>query len=177
MKNKGFLFKILALVSAIASVVFVCLIKFNVMASAGDSSSDLGAAWSIFGDATRADKVKLAQFGGIEYNSAIRTFAVFLMIVLAVVVLLLIIFTLYGKFAKQPFEACSGTCNILSVVVSILGIALLITILSYTGANTNVVANIKSGVVVSNVVMLVLHSVFAVLTSVLYIAGAVNTKK
>ena len=176
MKNKGFLFKILALISAIASVVFACLIRFNVRAGVNGENVDLGESWSIFGDATRLDKVNLAQVGGIEYDPAIRTFAVFLIVVLSIVTIILIVLSLYGKFSKNPFEACSGTCNILSVVVSLLGVALLATVLSYVGANTNAGKVIEAGIVVSNVVMLVLMTVFAVLASVLYITGAVNTK-
>ena len=176
MKNKGFLFKLLALVSAVASVVFACLLKFNVQISAGGESAKLGNAWSVFGDAERAEKVELAQLGSIDYDETLRTFAVFLIVVLAIIVILLAVFTIYGKFASEPFEACSGTCNILSVVVSLIGVAFLITVLSYIGANTTVVGGIKAGIA-ANVVFLVFQTLFAVLTSVLYIAGAVNTKK
>ncbi len=177
MKNKGFLFKILALVSAVASVVFACLLRFNVRISAGGESSNIGNSWSIFGDATRAEKVELAQLGSIEYDETIRTFAVFLLVVMIAIMAVLIVLTLYGKFSKNPFEACSGTCNILSVVLSLLGVGLLISVLSYTGANSSIFGALKTGVAVSNVVMLVFHTIFAVLTSVLYITGAVNTKK
>ena len=65
MKNKGFLFKILALVSAVASVVFACLLRFNVRISVGGESSNIGNSWSIFGDATRAEKVELAKLGSV----------------------------------------------------------------------------------------------------------------
>ena len=128
MKNKGFLFKLLALVSAVASVVFACLLKINVKISAGGESAKLGNAWSVFGDAERAEKVELAQLGSIDYDETLRTFAVFLIVVLAIIVILLTVFTLYGKFASEPFEACSGTCNILSVVVSLIGVVFLITV-------------------------------------------------
>ena len=177
MKDKGFLFKILALISAVASVVFACLIKFCFRAAAGGEKIEGSTNWSIFSDATKADKTQIAQFGGIGYDPAIRTFAVFLIVVIAIIVIILIALSLYGKFSKNPFEACSGSCNILSVVVSLLGIGLLITILSYVNANTATVVGVTAGVAVANVVMLVLSISFSVLTSVLYIIGAVNTKK
>ena len=177
MKGKGFLFKILALISAVASVVFACLIKFCFRATAGGEKVEGLTNWSIFSDAAKTDKTQIAQFGGIGYDSALRTFAVFLIVIIAIIVTILIALTLYGKFSKNPFEACSGSCNILSVVVSLLGIGLFITILSYVNTNTATVAGMTAGVAVANVVMLVLSISFSVLTSVFYIVGAANTKK
>ena len=177
MKNKGFLFKILGLLFAAATVVFACLIKFCFKASAEGGSLKGSTTWSIFGDATKADKTQIAQFAGIEYDSTTRTFAVFLIVVLTILVIALIALTLYGKFSSNPFESCSGTCNIISVVIALLGFALLGTVLSYVDTNTKTILEITSGVAVANVTMLVLMVVCSVMTSVMYIVGAVNSKK
>lgn len=172
MKARQIILKIFAIISSVACVIFGAFVEFNFRVTDGKTSF-WGEGWNIFKETSNVDKTSLAMYG-IKYDDSLKMLAKVVFVVLIVAVIAFVVLTICDLATKHSNQTFCKTSNYLSIINGLLGIILLIILVCYTGANTNLEKYLTSGVVITNVVMLVFSTLFSVATPVLHIFGNVK---